>query len=610
LIAIMESDSNSDANAGIEEASSSSGSEHGYDAWDDNDGDDFEGKQLDMDEAVSDNTDKDEGTCCYCKLETPLDGELLSFCCKFVCSPCLETNGAPLCLCDNMVILRVRPSERREESEVDLDLLGAQGGHEVVSDSSVASELSNSSLQDSGDEVEDVEEDEVESAIIVHDSNANYNGLVEGKLQAILDKACERDRRMFSSVHQAAIKHTAACFTEEMKQRVALNKKFKCCSASGKRYEMTNRKRKVVDTPEEKTEKTVAALKRKATKACKKLAVCNCVDPSFETVVMDVYAKISAWSQKSSMEKRVWLGTIVSMGQTTGPQSVLTTGVPFNKKLCQPCFCAYNGVGNGTLYQRIKEAKNGRVNWEHSGSGRKRTRVRGAAMQWLALYAKKCGDYMPHKEGEIHLPDYYWTHVYCKMIAHLGNSEGWGVLISNARFRQMGKAEMSWIKIRKYKCFAKCTTCSKLDERIEKSFGYTKLYWKEKKDKHLKWQMQEREKYYKHRAKSRDLEGSQKCICLSIDSMDHSKTALPSKARDDKETEHAAKLHTHLTGVLAHGVVTEAICYTWHDRFPAASDVVMTIILDVLAKITKSRGKLPPTLYLHLDNCWRENKNK
>jgi hypothetical protein len=37
---------------------------------------------------------------------------------------------------------------------------------------------------------------------------------------------------------------------------------------------------------------------------------------------------------------------------------------------------------------------------------------------------------------------------------------------------------------------------------------------------------------------------------------------------------------------------------------------VMTIVLDTLAKITKSRGKLPPTLYLHLDNCWRENKNK
>jgi hypothetical protein len=414
------------------------------------------------------------------------------------------------------------------------------------------------------------------------------------------------------SVHQAAQQHSDACYTPEMKQRMALDKTLLCCGAKQRRYEFKKRKRKFVETPEVLTDNMVATLKADALMACKKLSICseNCADPTKMSVVLDVYAKVSSWTQKSDLEKRTWLGTIVGLGKTMGPTSVLTTGAPLHKKLCQNCFCSYNGIANSTFYQRKKEVFNGRVNWEYCGSGKKNGRERGAAMQWLALYAKKCGDFMPHKEGEIHLPDYYWTHVYEKMIAEMANESGWGVLISKSRFRQMGKKEMPWIKIRKYKCFAKCTTCSKLDERIEKSFGYTKQYWKEKKDKHLRWQMHEREKYYKHRRKSRDPAGSKKCVTISIDSMDHSKTALPSKARDDKETEHAAKLHTHLTGVLVHGVVTEALCYTWHDRFPAASDVVMTIILDTLAKITKSRGKLPPTLYLHLDNCWRENKNK
>jgi hypothetical protein len=431
-------------------------------------------------------------------------------------------------------------------------------------------------------------------------------------LEGILKEAVERDKKIFLSVHQAAQQHSDACYTPEMKQRMALDKTLLCCGAKQRRYEFKKRKRKFVETPEVLTDNMVATLKADALMACKKLSICseNCADPTKMSVVLDVYAKVSSWTQKSDLEKRTWLGTIVGLGKTMGPTSVLTTGAPLHKKLCQNCFCSYNGIANSTFYQRKKEVFNGRVNWEYCGSGKKNGRERGAAMQWLALYAKKCGDFMPHKEGEIHLPDYYWTHVYEKMIAEMANESGWGVLISKSRFRQMGKKEMPWIKIRKYKCFAKCTTCSKLDERIEKSFGYTKQYWKEKKDKHLRWQMHEREKYYKHGRKSRDPAGSKKCVTISIDSMDHSKTALPSKARDDKETEHAAKLHTHLTGVLVHGVVTEALCYTWHDRFPAASDVVMTIILDTLAKITKSRGKLPPTLYLHLDNCWRENKNK
>jgi hypothetical protein len=591
----MDSDSGSDANV----AGNDLGSD--FNAWDDTDGGDSEGKQLDMDDGVSENSEKDENGCHYCKLQADQVGDLVVVCCTFVCSGCIKKHGAPLCLCCSAVILQ-------EEREVDLNLLGAKGADELDSDSSVVTECSSS--EDSGDDANDYDQDEGESSMVVDNSNDNYNASEKGNLEAILEKASARDRTMFMSVHQAAKQHSAACFTKEMKRRIALDKSYLCCSAPGRRYEFTKRKRKVVDTPEVLTNKMVEELKAAATRGCKRLAVCDCVDPSLRSVVLDVYAKTSAWTQKSLKEKRVWLGQLVSMGKTHGPQSVLTTGGPLNKQLCQKCFCAYHGTGNSTLHQRIKEAKSGRVNWEHSGSGRKRTRIREASMQWLALYAKKCGDFMPHKEGEIHLPDYYWTHVYSKMIAWLGQAEGWGVLISDSRFRQMGKLTMPWIKIRKYKCFAKCTTCSKLDERIEKSFGYTNLYWKEKKEKHLKWQMQERMKYYKHRAKSRDLEGSKKCITLSIDSMDHSKTALPSKARDDKETEHAAKLHTHLTGVLVHGLVTEAICYTWHDRFPAASDVVMTIVLDVLAKITKSRGKLPPTCYLHLDNCWRENKNK
>jgi hypothetical protein len=51
------------------------------------------------------------------------------------------------------------------------------------------------------------------------------------------------------------------------------------------------------------------------------------------------------------------------------------------------------------------------------------------------------------------------------------------------------------------------------------------------------------------------------------------------------------------------------MCYTWHDQFPTGSDSVITIIMLVLSEYAKD-GPLPETLYLHLDNCWRENKNK
>jgi hypothetical protein len=96
---------------------------------------------------------------------------------------------------------------------------------------------------------------------------------------------------------------------------------------------------------------------------------------------------------------------------------------------------------------------------------------------------------------------------------------------------------------------------------------------------------------------------------MSVDGMDHSKSCLPRFSRDDKTTEHSERCACHITGVLLHGRPTSAFAYTWFDRFPASSDTIMSIILEVLARSEKEMP-LPPVLYLHLDNCWRENKNK
>ena len=91
--------------------------------------------------------------------------------------------------------------------------------------------------------------------------------------------------------------------------------------------------------------------------------------------------------------------------------------------------------------------------------------------------------------------------------------------------------------------------------------------------------------------------------------MDHSKTDVPNQVVCDKDTEQEEPLHTHLTGVKVHGRDPGVLCYTWHDRFPAESNVVITILLDTLKRL-EEQGPLPPTLNLWFDNCWRENKNK
>ena len=69
-------------------------------------------------------------------------------------------------------------------------------------------------------------------------------------------------------------------------------------------------------------------------------------------------------------------------------------------------------------------------------------------------------------------------------------------------------------------------------------------------------------------------------------------------------------MRTHITGVLAH---TDVPCgkkaYTFIDALEWPHDSNLTInILD--AVLSSWHDQLPSILYLQMDNCWRENKNK
>ena len=58
-----------------------------------------------------------------------------------------------------------------------------------------------------------------------------------------------------------------------------------------------------------------------------------------------------------------------------------------------------------------------------------------------------------------------------------------------------------------------------------------------------------------------------------------------------------------------HGRKNPVYAYTWFERFPTGSDSIATIVCNALQETLKE-GPLPPVLYLHMDNCSRENKNR
>ena len=211
---------------------------------------------------------------------------------------------------------------------------------------------------------------------------------------------------------------------------------------------------------------------------------------------------------------------------------------------------------------------------------------------------------------ETHLPDYRVKDVWRKYVNETHSKESkhhFSDHVSEMNFRKMLDDDLPYIKVRKVKRFAKCDTCTKLRDAIDKCMGDRREKLKEELHEHIEWQFRERDKYYKHRFKARRFPS--RYMTMSLDGMDNGKTAIPRRSREDKTSDANFRLGVHLTGVLMHGRKNPIHAYTWYDQFPTGSDSVVTIICHALRK-TQEDGPLPPVLYLHLDNCGRENKNR
>ncbi|XP_052097971.1 uncharacterized protein LOC127732831 [Mytilus californianus] len=153
--------------------------------------------------------------------------------------------------------------------------------------------------------------------------------------------------------------------------------------------------------------------------------------------------------------------------------------------------------------------------------------------------------------------------------------------------------------------FAKCDFCIKIKIKLENQnlSKAKRLKYMQKREKHLKLQNQERQKYYRHAEKSRRY--PHKYLCMIIDGMDQNKTNIPHFHRLAKSTSQMWNLRTHLTGVIIHGIST----FGFFDigQWPHDSNLTMNIILNSLWQV---KDKLPNILYIQMDNCFRENKNK
>jgi len=122
--------------------------------------------------------------------------------------------------------------------------------------------------------------------------------------------------------------------------------------------------------------------------------------------------------------------------------------------------------------------------------------------------------------------------------------------------------------------------------------------------------MCQRLKYVKHKSKSISLfkDKTLRYMSIIIDGMDQDKSNVPRSSTNAKEIKAVEPYPFSVVGVMVHGFEYRSYLVkpTWkHD-----TNLTIHLLMKTLVRVLETTGRIPPILYLQMDNCWRENKNQ
>ena len=167
--------------------------------------------------------------------------------------------------------------------------------------------------------------------------------------------------------------------------------------------------------------------------------------------------------------------------------------------------------------------------------------------------------------------------------------------------------ELQYIKLAKLKSgFSKCTTCSTLKDKLRKCKDNVDREYVEKEHEiHINITRKERKKYYAARLKAQ--KHPEKCMCIIVDAMDQKKTNLPYFVNPPSNVAGLTQVKTKIIGAIVHGF--GPLLYWCTEDKQHGTALTIEVIRRTLIKYEQDKGRLPPRLYLQLDNA-SDNKSR
>lgn len=230
---------------------------------------------------------------------------------------------------------------------------------------------------------------------------------------------------------------------------------------------------------------------------------------------------------------------------------------------------------------------------------------RECIVSFLERLAEDVADLMPDT-NEQHLPYFRKREVYDAFSSEYKSLYGETNVPVYGYFIFVWRQLCPKIKVRKLRRFSKCTICEEIRAAIKEARANRQdtAHLKARKHVHIQSVMRERIEYRKNRERAT----ISPCTCASfiIDGADQSAFGLPHFCTNVKSTTGNA-MKVRLIGALQHGSPNKLLLMTLTEEYETGANHIVQALHVCL---NSHEGDLPDHLYLQLDNCTRENKNR
>ena len=278
---------------------------------------------------------------------------------------------------------------------------------------------------------------------------------------------------------------------------------------------------------------------------------------------------------------------------------MLHTGHPVCAKACATVF----GKSLSHFRKLTKMVDEGQVCTFRKPRSHARNTWQHAFVPFLDEYANRYGQKMPNK-STIELCVGNKIQIIKKFLVHAEAMPEYGPP------PDIGTCYKLWDKFGKHvicpkrNSFAKCTACTSFKTDLAKVLPvHQRQKIVQAFDRHLDHQMKERMQYYANRNHARI--HPEEAMSVILDGMTQSTTALPWFPHGAPKSVGGIRYDVHVFGALIHGHTPRVLL---HD---AGVPTGPNLTIECLWRIMKLNGseKLPPVLYLQLDNTSSDNKN-